>query len=316
MERNKQRVVRLVVLAAVGVVVAASAMGPAQASTAPSPSPVAGMGSPVPDPNAAAGGEVAGVRRGAQVSGNEIAEVQRFRAAHDSVLPRTSSSARQAPRTIHPAQGTALLNADGVDGASATHSVAPRLTITTASSTVYAPTIYPPSGACIEVSTRYTKGTRDVAAWDWCGSINFAAVVPIDENFLAKYTTGGGGYSVRIVQTDRASNAWTASLFNYKANTWDTLLRSSGSSQGGHGGWDIYELYSEVDATTGESNACGDVKGATFDASHITVRSGGQWAAAGAGNADTHYDQPAANFDCPSRQYDMVNDYDHWTARG
>lgn len=327
MERPTRRSVRIALLLTAGLLVALGAVGPAQAGTAPeAPSAVHPEAAvhpvlaPDPSPSAPTGDVVSGVLRGAAVPHNSSADVSRFLAAHAqrTGAPRTlaGGGARAADpvKTIHPAQGIALLNHHNPTGASATHSVAPGLTITHPGSTVYVPTLYPASGACIEVSTRYVQGTRDVAAWDWCGSINFAASVRIDEDFVAKYTKADA-YRVRIVQTDSASNTWTASLYNVQKGVWDTLFTSGGTSQGGAGGWDIYELYSGVDAG-GDSYVCGDLHDTPFEASAIMVLADGQWAPASPDNADTHYDQPSDNFDCPGHQYQLVNEYDHWRATG
>lgn len=316
MERTKKRLVRAGLLAGVAALAVAGAMWPADASptpTAPSAAAQAGL-----DFNAPLGDEVAGVRRGAQVPNNAPADIARFRAAHEAMLGshHSNRAAKPGASTIHPAQGTALLDTDGADGASATQSIAPDLAVKDPGSTVYVPTLYPPGGSCIEVSTRYVKGAKEVAAWDWCGSINFAASVPIDQNFVAKYTKADNAYRVQVVQTDSSANTWTASLYNYQTNAWDKLFSSSGSTQAGNGGWDIYELYSEIDTSSGRSYVCGDLNGKSFEASDIKVRNGSGWTAANSDNADTHYDQPAENFKCPSLQYQMVNDYDHWQATG
>lgn len=323
MERPTRRSVRIALLLTAGLLVALGAVGPAQASTAPEdPAAV----HPVPStgvdlsPTAPADGVVSGVLRGAAVPHNSSADVSRFLAAHAQRTGAPLTLASGGPRagdpvkTIHPAQGIGLMDRYNPTGASATHSVAPGLTITHPGSTVYVPTLYPPGGACIEVSTRYVQGTRDVAAWDWCRSINFAASVRIDDDFVAKYTKANA-YRVRIVQTDSGSNTWTASLYNVQKGGWDTLFTSGGTSQGGNGGWDIYELYSGVD-TSGESHVCGDLHGIRFEASAITVLADGQWAPASPDNADTHYDQPSDNFACPGHQYQLVTEYDHWRATG
>ncbi|MGA8113776.1 MAG: hypothetical protein WCA46_08955 [Actinocatenispora sp.] len=238
-----------------------------------------------------------------------------FRALHDS-LANPGHAAPSLADSIHPAQGTSFTALAGSGGATATQSVSPSLTVNEGSTTIYTPTLYPAGGSCIEVTTAYWSGQRSVAAWDWCNNINFQAFVTIDSNFLATYGNGNNAYSVDIEQTDAGSNTWTAWLYNYQAGSWQQFYQSAGSSQAGTSGWDVYELYSSTDPSTGNSFACADMAGQTFEASGIQVRINGSWQAAGSGNAGTGYDQPHSAFECPDMTYGMVNNYDHWRAVG
>lgn len=216
--------------------------------------------------------------------------------------------------TIHPAQGTSLSNVSGVAGAAAEQSATTDLHPAASGTTIYTPTLYPPGGSCIEVTTVYTNSVQEVAAWDWCNAINFQASVPIDGSFMATYTSNGA-YRVDIHQTDAASNTWAALLYNFQTSSWETLFTSSGSTQAGTTGWDVYELYSDI-AGDGNSNACGDMSGKTFEANNIQVMIDGSWHAADDSNAGTAFDQPASAFHCPDMSYQMVNNYNHWKAVG
>jgi hypothetical protein len=180
---------------------------------------------------------------------------------------------------------------------------------------IYTPTMYPAGGSCIEVTTVYDSATQAVEAWDWCNHIDFEASVPINASFLSRYTNGSSAYAVEIAQTNTGNNTWTAYLYDYQTSTYDTLYTSSGSTQAGTTGWDINELYSDVDSG-GQSKACADLSGRTFTSSGIQVNLNGSWRAASPSNADTRYDHPASDFDCADMRYQMINKYDHWQVVG
>jgi hypothetical protein len=215
---------------------------------------------------------------------------------------------------IHPAQGTSFKAMSGADGSCATQSVTTQLTVQDGYTTIYTPTMYPPGGSCVELVTVYTESVREVAAWDWCRSVSFAASVPINSSFLSTYTNGTGAYTGRVIRTSASSNTWSAALYNYSTGQWDTLFTQSGTNQSGRtDGWDIEELYSTV-APSGEAYSCDDMAGLTFESSNISVRNNGVWSTASSANADTHYDQPNSAFYCPNRTYQMISAYDHWKA--
>jgi hypothetical protein len=217
---------------------------------------------------------------------------------------------------IHPAQGTAFKSASGADGSCATQSVTTALTVRDGYTTIYTPTMYPPGGSCVELVTVYTQSVHEVAAWDWCRSVDFAASVPINSSFLSTYTNGSGAYTGRVIRTSASSNTWSAALYNYAAGRWDTLFTQSGTNQSGRtDGWDIEELYSTV-PSSGTAYSCTDMAGLTFESSGISVRTNGSWALASPANADTHYDSGAGAFACPTRAYQMVSAYDHWKVTG
>ena len=227
-----------------------------------------------------------------------------------------AAAVRQPLVDIHPAQGTAFKAASGADGSCATQSVSTQLTVNEGATTIYTPTMYPPGGSCVELVTVYTQSVREVAAWDWCRSVNFAASVPINSSFLSTYGNGSGAYTGRVIRTSSASNTWSAALYNYAAGRWDTLFTQSGTNQSGRtDGWDIEELYSSV-GSSGQAYSCGEMAGLTFESSGISVRTNGVWSAASSANADTHYDSPSSGFYCPSRSYQMISAYDHWKDVG
>jgi hypothetical protein len=266
--------------------------------------------------NAGPATEVQGVHRGAEVRAQTASQVGSFLAAHDGLIGhRAGAGARSAAAQIHPTQGTAFKDAGTNRGAFANQSVTTALHPANGDTVVYTPTLYPAGGSCIEVTTVYTASSQAVEAWDWCNNIDFEAAVPIDSNFLSRYTSGSGSYAVDIAQTNSASNTWTAYLYDYQSKAYDTLYTSSGSTQAGTVGWDINELYSAVNGQ-GRSYACVDMAGKTFSSSGIQVNLNGSWTAASTSNSDTRFDRPAAEFDCGDRTFQMVNKYDHWQVVG
>jgi hypothetical protein len=220
-----------------------------------------------------------------------------------------------AAATIHPSAGTAFIDKGNDQGAFATQSVVTTMRPTNGGTTIYTPTLYPAGGSCIEVTTVYTNTTQAVEAWDWCNHIDFEASVAINSSFLTKYTNGASAYTVEIVKTNASTNTWVAYLYNYSTKAYDTFYTSSGSSQAGTTGWDVNELYSNVQSN-GQSYACTDMAGKTFSASNIQVDLGGAWTAAVPGNSDTRFDSGDAAFDCPSRTYQMITQYSHWQVVG
>jgi hypothetical protein len=249
--------------------------------------------------------------RGAKARAATRGQVGSFLAAHAGLLPRSAKVPGAAAETIHPAQGTGFINEGNNQGAFAQQSVTTQLHPTNGGTTIYTPTMYPAGGSCIEVTTVYTSTTQAVEAWDWCNKIDFEASVPIDSSFLTRYTNGTGAYTVQISQTNASSNTWTAYLYDYSTSSYDTLYTSSGSTQAGTTGWDVNELYSDVQSN-GQSYACTDMANLTFSADNIQVDLGGTWTAASTSNSNTEFDQPASAFDCPAMRYQMITQYNHW----
>lgn len=201
-------------------------------------------------------------------------------------------------------------------GAEATQSVSTQISPTNADTFIYAPTLLPDGGSCIEVSTVYSIYAHEVAAWDWCSqSSNFVAAVPIDSTFMATYTSSGH-YQVRIRKTQATTNTWTAFLFNYKTKTWQTLFSQSGTPAPSNG-WDMYEVYSDI-APDGTSYACADLQGKTVDAKAIEIQRkvGGGWT-----NATPTYATGTAisaedGFLCPTLSWKFIYPYYRWTVTG
>jgi hypothetical protein len=258
--------------------------------------------------------EVHNVSRGAVVRAKTADQVTPFLAAHEG-LTGHQATARAAAQQIHPTAGTAFKDVGTNRGAFANQSVTTSLHPTNSGTVIYTPTMYPAGGSCIEVTTVYAASEQAVEAWDWCNNIDFEASVPIDSSFLSRYTNGSSAYAVQISQTNTSQNTWTASLYNYQTKTYDTLYTSSGSTQAGTVGWDINELYSDVDGN-GRSYACADMSGKTFSSSGIQVNLNGSWQAASTSNSDARFDRPASEFDCADRSYQMIEKYDHWQVVG
>lgn len=265
----------------------------------------------VPDANAPHAGQVAGVQYGSDISINNPTSVGAFTTLHDQM--RGVSTDGVGPDTIHEYLGTSF--ASSTVGSQATQSVSPKIKPANPGTTLYTPTMYPSGNSCIEISTAYFHDDQVVAAWDWCHAITFVAQKDINRSFMKTYTQQKN-YSVQILQTDKASNTWTAYLYNFKTEKWEKFYSQSGTSQVGlTSGWDIYELYSEI-APGGESYACADLKGKRVEAQGIMVGVGGTLVPADPSNAGHDYDVPIGDFQCSSLTYQMVHQYDHWKAKG
>jgi hypothetical protein len=257
--------------------------------------------------------DVAGVQRGEAVRQATAQQKESFLTAHEGLLGRRlSGHAVAAPATIHPSAGTAFIDKGNNQGAFAAQSVSTAVHPTNSGTTIYTPTLYPAGGSCIEVTTVYTTSTQAVEAWDWCNHIDFEASVAINASFVSKYTSGGA-YSTQIVKT--GGNTWVAYLYNYSTKAYDKFYTSSGNTQAGTTGWDVNELYSELQSN-GQSYACTDMAGKTFSANNIQVNLGGTWQAASTANSDTRFDSGDAAFHCSSRTYTMINKYNHWQVVG
>jgi hypothetical protein len=269
----------------------------------------------VAPPMTASGGhhaDVVGVERGAAVRQRTAGQTASFLDAHAALLGRPLAG-HAAAATIHPAAGTAFIDKGNDQGAFATQSAHTDVHPTNGGTTIYTPTLYSAGGSCIEVTTVYTNTTQAVEAWDWCNHINFEASVAINSSFVSRYENGAGSYTAEILKT--GGNTWVAYLYNYSTKAYDTLYTSSGTSQAGTTGWDVNELYSNLQSN-GQSYACADMAGKTFEANGIQVDLGGTWQAAAPGNSDTRFDSGDASYDCASRSYQMVTQYNHWKVVG
>jgi hypothetical protein len=272
--------------------------------------PSAETASSVPSPNAPHVGDVTGARYGPGISINNPTSVAAFKSLHEQMLGHFSGSRLDL---IHEYVGTSF-NATTL-GSQATQSVSTQIKPADPNTTLYTPTMYPSGGSCIEISTAYFYDSQVVAAWDWCQAITFVAEVAIDADFMSTYTQNKN-YSVQIVQTKKADNTWTAYLYNYATATWEKFFTQNGTSQVGLGeGWDIYELYSNINPN-GKSYACIDLRKKRVEAQGIMVGVDGSLVLADPTNAGDDYDVPLSQFQCPSLHYQMITQFNHWKARG
>jgi hypothetical protein len=271
----------------------------------------------VPKAGAPHHGHVIGVEYGATIAINNARAVHAFRILHRGLIGGVTAKGGQALDTIHPSDGTSF-NADTV-GSQATQSVSPKIKPTRRDTTLYTPTMFPSggstAGSCIEMSTAYFHDSQVIAAWDWCQAIDFVAEVHINKRFMKTYTLHNS-YSTQIVQTESSTNTWTSYLYNYRTATWEEFYSQSGTSQlAGVQGWDVYELYSEVDGA-GQSYACADLEGKRISARGIEVGVGGTLVPADSSNAGQAYDHPDSDFHCDGFSYAMVDPLSHWKAIG
>jgi hypothetical protein len=272
----------------------------------------------VPDPNAPHVGHVRGVSYGPGISINNPRSIHAFRVLHRDLLASGRTAAPDGVDTIHPSKGTSF-NASTM-GSQATQSVSTKIKPAQASTTLYTPTMYPSAGnsagSCVEMSTAYFHTSQVVAAWDWCVAINFVAEVTIDKSFINTYTRHHN-YSTQIIQTKPSDNTWTSYLYNYKTGKWEQFFQQHGSSQISPTtpGWDVYELYSELDGQ-GQSYACADLEGRRIEARGIMVGVNGNLVRADDTNAGQVYDHDDSEFHCNSFSYDMIKRLYHWKAIG
>lgn len=304
----------------VGVLLAAMSLtiaGTVASSAAPSERVAAsGSSSVIPNATAPHVGHVAGVQYGPHISLNNHQSVHAFKTLHNQMLG-TGHTSKADIDTIHEYVGTSF-NQSTV-GSQATQSVSTKIHAGPNTPALYTPTMYPSGGStpgsCIEISTAYLPGSDAVAAWDWCHAITFVAQKTINKSFMKTYTKKKN-YSVQILQTKASNNTWTAYLYNYKTDKWESFYSQSGTSQVGNAeGWDIYELYSEIKGD-GQSYACDDLAGKRVEAQGIKVGVDGSLVTADPTNAGDDYDVPLSDFDCDSLTYHMITPFSHWKAKG
>lgn len=227
---------------------------------------------------------------------------------------------KSSPRTLAPAVSGwdgaqhltwgVTMKGTGVAGGVTTQTVNPngRLQNPSDPDTVYAPTFLPNAKqGCIEVTTWYNAGSAQIGAWNWCdpkGAYGFQAGVPIDQNFLGTYTNGDSAYRVWQQQTDASSNTWTAYLYNYKTQAWDSLFTSSGTSglanyPAGFG-WNMWEVYTNYNASTGQGWYCGDFTPQRWTSRDLSLLPpGGSW---------TKADASSTNVDASRTDNGLCND--------
>jgi hypothetical protein len=204
-------------------------------------------------------------------------------------------------------------------GAQATQSLNPSAQVgigpSGSSDTIFAPTLDPSSIDCIEMSTIYANGQVQVGALDWCAANpSFAKIAPVNSAFLSTYTTTVNGhpvYSVQDVQTNPATNQWTAYLYNYATNAWDTFYQSASTSKLGStgGGWDIMEVLTYYNPATGEGQYCSQAPGAVFQTTGLQYQTtyGGVWTPATTANSSFNLSAPKpSDLGCSDLNYTVT----------
>ncbi|MBB5960148.1 hypothetical protein FHS29_006771 [Saccharothrix tamanrassetensis] len=207
------------------------------------------------------------------------------------------------------------------DGAQATHTIDPGISIPPGNpDVVYAPTLDPSGKTCIEVTTFYWQGGNGVGAWDWCAaSPGFAAVAWIDASFQSTYVTthlGPPAYTVQDVQTDPVTNSWTAYLYNYSTGYWDALFTSADPAKlvNPHGGWSMFEVYTEYNSATGEGYYCTETAGSSFAAAGIQIKVGGTWTLLTTSNSSVvpPGSVSSASLGCTGLSFSLPSANDYW----
>lgn len=211
-----------------------------------------------------------------------------------------------------------------IHGAQATQSLTPGIVAPTSGSQfIYAPTLDPSSIDTIEMTTIYDAGGNYVGAWDWgAASPGFAKTATINSTFLATYATQVNGqyfYSVQNVQTDPTANTWTAYLYNYTTGAWDTFYSSSnaGELSNSGGGWDMDEVYTDYDSSTGEGDYCPLTKGDVFESTGLQYQlsQGGSWTAATTANSSMNLPYPrGADLGCDNSWYALPTPNSAWNV--
>ncbi|WP_433379025.1 hypothetical protein ACQPZX_12740 [Actinoplanes sp. CA-142083] len=230
---------------------------------------------------------------------------------------------RVAAQEFHTAWGTAFSQPQA-KGIRATHSVLTGAgTTTRGGEYIYSPTSLSPGGACIEMTTAYTPSGPLLWAWDWCGgNAGVGKAVSIGSSFLATYTTTVNGlpaYSFEVSQTNASTNAWTSYLYNFSTHAYETFYSSSGSYDLGETwfGWDMFEIYSTINPSTGAGYYCAGMAGKSFDASSISVKLNGAWQTATPSNSYSYGNPPpsGSSFQCPKLSFAMNSPNNWWSAR-
>ncbi|MEU6174243.1 hypothetical protein ABZ832_20265 [Streptantibioticus parmotrematis] len=280
MPGRARRLLRATAAATVGglMLVAASTTGAAARPVPQSP----------PGPSAPVRGTVQGRVLGARaVTARNRAAVERFRQLRSS-----TRTPRLADSTHHEWWGTKVsASSHALTSVIATQSVDTSLRLTNSDDVLYAPTLKPRDGACIEMVTVHTNDQPQIWAWDWCTSTgqDVGASVDVDSSFLKDYGTtvnGRSAYTVEVALTDAASNTWTAYLYDYATKAWQTFFTSGGTDQAGVDyGWDMFEFYSAVDRSTGNVQVCDDLSGRTVESSSLQVQTSAGWSPADPGNS-------------------------------
>lgn len=125
---------------------------------------------------------------------------------------------------------------------------------------IFAPTLHPAWGSCLENSTYYiTQSSANQVAnftvFNFCeppDSATFIYSTPIDRRFLEEYVRLGPGnlptYATEIFTPDivpSANSTWYSLLWNFRRHRYDRMISASanGSFQADAFGWSIVEPY-------------------------------------------------------------------------
>lgn len=296
-----------------------AARGPAAVSV-----PAAARSVRTPDADSpVSGAQVSGARYGAAARSAAGGAAADFGLSHQRILNSMKHNG-PAPSAaqLHDWWGT-FPNTNSGAGGMATQSIDPNFRLSNSADVLYAPTMKPADGSCIEVVTVHTTAAPQIWAWDWCKSIAPGAEVTVDSTFLSKYTTTVNGrtvYTQRNVQTTKSNNTWTSYLYNYQTSSWDKLFSSSGTDQSGLTyGWDMFEFYSNTNPSTGNTYVCGDIAkaGLVVESSNVQIETGtNTWTSANSGNSTW---MPSASpnptsYKCPSLVFTIVSSNNDWTV--
>lgn len=308
-------------VAAVGISTAAQL--PAYAGTKTTTGSSTVSTSATPDPNAPFSGKnVAGAVYGQAAVAAAGSLATDFVNSHQEMLSALKSQATTAAAQLHDWWGTFPDTGSG-PGGMATQSIDPNFRLSKAGDILYAPTMKPANGSCIEVVTVHNTGVPQIWAWDWCKKIAPGAEVKVTSTFISTYTTtvnGRSAYTQKNVLTNKATNTWTSYLYNYSTKAWDKLFASSGTDQSGLSyGWDMFEFYSATNPSTGHTYVCDDIAkaGLVVQSTSVKIRSAaGSWSLANTSDSKwqpTAHPNPSS-YKCPAMVFTIVaNNYD-WTV--
>ena len=333
--RNRRAALTVGLIAAAGLVAASSvpayagASAPSRSVATSAAATSASASAVTPDYAAAAtsGKSVAGAVFGNAAVARAGNAANDFRTTHQNMIANlghgstASPSATASASQLHDWWGT-FPNANSGAGGMATQSVDPNFRLSDSSDVLYAPTATPANNSCIEVVTVHTTSTPQIWAWDWCKHIAPEAEDNVNASFVATYTTtvnGRTAYTEKNVQTNKSKNTWTAYLYNYTTNAWDTFYTSSGTDQSGLSyGWDMFEFYSSTNASTGNTYVCGDIAAAdlTLESSSVEIDTASGWSLA---NSSDSTWQPSASpnptsYKCPDLLFNIVANNSDWTV--
>jgi hypothetical protein len=127
---------------------------------------------------------------------------------------------------------------------------------------LYAPTMHPPNGSCLEAGTAYYNGGSYtdnqthmyIYAYDFCGGpsreIHPDTVPGWFDTYVRRSPDGFPEYTVQICNCI-APTIWSQRYYNYRTHRFDTFYKTSGTYTGfGDGGWTQFETKYNVPVGT------------------------------------------------------------------